>query len=56
MSDTYLLTLPRELTPDDRLALKEMIGATVRGLLLTDLAVSIDHIAVPVTDMDERDG
>ncbi len=45
---TLIITIPANIAPDDRLSLKDAVGDAVRNTLNRDIAVSIDHIGLPI--------
>lgn len=52
---TLLVSIPSDVTPDDRLSIKDAIGDAVRNTLDRDLSVSIDHLGLPVDVSQQED-
>jgi hypothetical protein len=51
---TLLVSFDQELTPEDRCYLKEALAEGIRLALCVQLPVSIDVLATPVKDLNER--
>lgn len=54
MPSQYLVTFDAELSSENRRIFKDRLGRVVNEFAPVETAVSVDHLGLPVTDLNQK--